>query len=77
MPAFVLDGRTLIWYAAWKRHYGLYPISAAIARSHAAELEGYEVEKATIRFPITAPPPTALVTRLIEARIAELDARSG
>ena len=76
MPAFTLEGKGLVWYAAWKRHSGLYPVSTETSLVLSGELAAFETTgKGTIRFPIDKPPPVKLVTRLVKARIAELQAR--
>jgi len=77
MPGFTLEGRPLVWAAAWTRHYSLYPVNAAEVAAVAAPGEAYEVEKGTIRFRAGAPLPYDLVARLARSRAARIVAGDG
>lgn len=68
MPTYKLGGRPVIYFAGWKKHFSLYPVGAALVSQFKEELAPYEVEKGTIRFPLTAPPPLALIARIAKFR---------
>jgi uncharacterized protein YdhG (YjbR/CyaY superfamily) len=72
IPAFRFEGRPLVWYAAFKNHCSLYPMTGAIRRKLAAALKGYEVSKGTVRLPLAKPIPVGLVKKLVKARITEM-----
>lgn len=72
MPYYKYKGKSLIGIAAFADHCSLFPTPGAI-EALASELEGYTLSKGTIRFPVGKPPPAALVRRLVQARIAEIE----
>lgn len=71
IPGFRLDGRPLVWYAAFTQHVSLYPVTAAIRRPLADETNGYETSTGTIRFPLDEPMPVALIKKIVRARARE------
>jgi len=71
IPTFKLEGHSLVGIAAFKNHCSFFPMSVAVIRAHAAELEKYVGGKGTLHFPATKPLPAALVKKIVKARIAE------
>jgi uncharacterized protein YdhG (YjbR/CyaY superfamily) len=72
IPGFKLEGKPLVWYAAFKNHTSLYPMTASIRKAHAAALKDYKMSTGTVQFPLDEPLPVALIKRLVKARLAEL-----
>lgn len=72
IPSVTLGGKTLVWYAGFKEHCSLFPMTEAIRSKFARALKGYTTAKGTVRLPLARPIPTGLVKRLVRARIAEM-----
>ena len=71
LAGFKLNGRPLVYFGAWENHCALYAASPAVQEKFQKELKGFEASKGTIRFTPEKPLPTALVKKLVKARIAE------
>jgi uncharacterized protein YdhG (YjbR/CyaY superfamily) len=75
MPAFRLRGQFLVSYAAFKHHYSLFPASGEVIAALGEDLTPYLAGRGTIRFAANAPIPLDLVTKVVQARLAEVEAR--
>ena len=71
MPAFRLNGKPLVGFAAAAKHCAFHPMNGSTVKAHSADLQDYDTSKGTIRFQADDPLPTALVRKLVRARIAE------
>ncbi|MEW6516271.1 MAG: DUF1801 domain-containing protein [candidate division FCPU426 bacterium] len=69
VPAFFLNG-PLVYYAAFKKHVGLYPTSSGI-KAFKKELSAYKTSAGTVQFPLDQPVPWALVKRIVKFRVGE------
>ena len=72
IPVYKLDGRMVLYFAGFQRHYSIYPATARVVGALRKELKGLLHSKATIRFPLAEPVPTRLITRVAKLRAAEV-----
>jgi uncharacterized protein YdhG (YjbR/CyaY superfamily) len=70
IPTFTLKGKYLVYFAAYKKHIGLYPAPRG-SEKFKQELSAYEGGKGTVRFPLDKPIPFDLVSRIVKFRIKE------
>lgn len=69
MPTFAQNGN-LVYFAALKKHIGLYPTSRGIA-AFQDELSRYEGSKGAVKFPINQPLPLELISKIVQWRVNE------
>src|SRR5215471_2557214 len=69
VPAFRLNGRFLVALGATANQCSFYPGSTL--QAFKGMLKGYDTSRGTIRFPASKQLPSALVRRLVRARIAQ------
>jgi len=73
IPAYKLNRRVVIFFAAWKEHYSIYPAGARLSDALQRELARYEQSKGTIRFPLDEPVPVTLITRIAKFRAKQTE----
>lgn len=70
MPAYKLNGKPLVYFAAFKNHIGFY----ATPNGHAAfaeELSKYKQGKGSVQFPIDQPMPFELIEKIVKFRVGQ------
>jgi len=71
IPGFRLNGKLLVSYGAAAKHCAFYPGSTL--QAFKKEMKGYDTSgKGTIRFSADKPLPSALVRKIVRARMARL-----
>lgn len=72
IPAYRLKDRPVLYFAAWKHHFSLYPATATIVSEFGKEVAPYFDNKSTLRFPLSEPVPVKLIERIAKFRAMEV-----
>ncbi len=74
MPAFRYKGKPLVYFAAYKKHIGLYPEAEAIVRFENDFIKRkYKFSKGAVQFPINEGLPSELIISIVQFRIKEIN----
>ena len=76
MRAYKLRGGPVLYFAGWRQHYSLYPATDHVVPAFKDDLAPYEVDKGTIRFPLSEPVPVKLIERIAKFRAKEVAERA-
>jgi uncharacterized protein YdhG (YjbR/CyaY superfamily) len=72
IPTYKLHGSAVLYFAGWKKHYSLYPVTDRLAAAFKKDFATYAVSKGTIRFPLGEPVPKELIERIAKFRADEV-----
>lgn len=70
MPAYKLNSKPLVYFAAWQTHIGFYALPSG-NKAFQQELAQYEIAKGSIRFPLDQPIPYDLIKKIVHFRVIE------
>ena len=65
IPTYKRNGQYVVYFAAFRQHWSLYPVTGAVRAQLKRELASYEGGKGTVRFPLSEPMPARLVERIV------------
>ena len=76
IPTYRQDGQYVVYFAGWRQHWSLYPVTEPIRQEVGAALLPYKLSKGTVRFPLGEPVPIKVVERIVRALARAAAARS-
>ncbi len=68
IPTFALNGKSLVYFAAFKNHIGFYPAPVG-SETFKEELSAYKTGKGSVQFPLDEPLPLDLIRRIVKFRM--------
>ncbi len=71
MPTATLADTNVIYYAAWKKHIGLYPVYRLSPKDEAA-VAPYRDKKDTVRFMLDQPVPYEIIDLILKSRFQSM-----
>ena len=71
MPVFKINGKPLVYFAAFKDHIGFYALPTGHSE-FAAELAKYKHGKGSVQFPLDNSLPLDLIRRITQFRVGEI-----
>ncbi len=71
IAGFFLNGKVLIYTAAFAKHIGIYPAPRGVDEFK-EELAGYGGGKGTVQFPLDQPIPYDLIRRIVKFRAKQI-----
>jgi uncharacterized protein YdhG (YjbR/CyaY superfamily) len=72
IPTYKIYNRPLVGFSAHKNHCSLHIMSPVLAKEMEAELKEYGQRGATLNFRAAKPLPAAVVTKVVQARVAQI-----
>lgn len=75
VPATTLNGKYLLYFAGYKKHISIYPVTTAMERE-IKDIEKYRTGKGTVQFSLDIPLPISLIQEMIKVRTEELSKKA-
>ncbi|MBK7212072.1 MAG: DUF1801 domain-containing protein [Bacteroidales bacterium] len=75
MPAYKLNKKPLVYYAAYPKHLGFYATPTGHAK-FMVELSKFKQGKGSVQFPLDQPVPFDLIERIVKFRVEENKSKS-
>lgn len=72
IPTFKHGGHSIIYFAGYKNHIGLYPVPTGNAEFEKDFSSCKTSGKGAIQFPLSEPMPLQLITKIVRFRLQEL-----
>jgi uncharacterized protein YdhG (YjbR/CyaY superfamily) len=76
MPSFRVGKSTVVYFACWKKHAGLYPIYKG-DEAFEAEVGPYRAKKDTVQLLYSEPLPRTLLTKIVRSQLASSGDQTG